>query len=188
MNLYSVSWEVIHMTSRTIRGPPPQSIRGQSMYFIIPPFFFVPSPWETAHQKHGHLRASPQTRSQPNCMFPCTLFSLHVLSFFFIPEKCAAHRQPSSPRSHPSELHLTLEESCGPAASALTLDESKALLSSGVGLIRHTVRLTGERLRGPCSSVLLSLTGIYQVAAFMCHGLSESLCFVLHRSISEKIC
>ena len=34
----------------------------------------------------------------------------------------------SSPRSHPSELDLTLEDGCGPVVHALTPDGSKALL------------------------------------------------------------
>lgn len=69
MNLCFVSWEVIHMTSKAIRGLVP-NLSGDNRCILsshLPCFFSLPPPWETTHQKHGHVSVWSWTRSQPNC-------------------------------------------------------------------------------------------------------------------------
>lgn len=143
MNLYSVFWEVIHMTSRTIRGLVPNLSGDNWCISSSPPFSSLPPPWETAHEKHGHLSVWSWTRSQPNCMYVCTLLCVYVC--VFCPEdvhttKTKGDEEQLSPlpslKSHPSELDLTLEDGCGPVVHALTLDGSKALLLSSGSQLR----------------------------------------------------
>lgn len=137
MNLYSVSWEVIHMTSRTIRGLVPNLSGDNRGISSSAPFSFLPPPWGTAHQKHGHLSVWSWTRSQPNSMYVHVRFFGVRMCFF--PEDVYTSKTKgdekqlnplSSLRSHPSGLDLTLEDGCGPVVHTLTPDGSKAPLES----------------------------------------------------------
>lgn len=174
MNLYSVSWEVIHMTSRTIRGLVPNLSGDNRGISSSPPFSFLPPPWGSAHQKHGHLSVWSWTRSYPNSVYVHVhFFFLGVYVLFplkmYTPQRWREMRSSSTP-SHPwgvihqdwiwpwrmaVVLWCTRSHWMGPRLHSCPLGASGVL-----GLIRHGVRLAGERLGGPCSSVLLSLTGI----------------------------
>lgn len=172
MNLYSVSWEVIHMTSKTIRGLVPNLSGDNRGILSSPPFSFLPPPWETTHQKHGHLSMWSWTRSQPNWMCACTLFVGMCVLFLrmYTPQRQRETRS-SSTLSHPwGAIH---QNWIWPWRAAVVLWCAHSPwngprfycrpqgASRVVGLIRHAVIwLTGETLRGACSSVLLSLTGI----------------------------
>lgn len=105
MNLCSVSWEVIHMTSRAIRGLVP-NLSGDnqciSSSHLPPPFCLLPPPWETTHQKHGHLSVWSWTRSQPNCTYP---FCVHVCVFTC---RCTNHKDKG--RREAAQLSLVPEE------------------------------------------------------------------------------
>lgn len=134
INLGSVSWEVIHMTSRAIRGLVP-NLSGDNRCISsshLSPFSCLPPSWETAHQKDGHLSVWPWTRSQAQ-LYVCTLL---VCACLLLPadvyaaktkgdEDQLSHRL--SRRSHPSGLDLTLVDGSCPVVHALTLDGSKAL-------------------------------------------------------------
>lgn len=133
MNLCSVSEEVIHMTSRAIRGLVP-NLSGDNRCISsshLHPFSFLPPSWETTHQKHGHLGVWSWTRSQPNCTYVCML---SVFFFFFgLPARTPQRQKEtrshlSSLRSHPSDLDPTLEDRCSPMVHALILDGSKVPL------------------------------------------------------------
>lgn len=104
MNLYSVSWEVIHMTSQTIRGLVPNLSGDNRGISSSPPFSFLPPPWETAHQKHGHLSMWSWTRSQPNwtCVYVHS-FCVHVCPFVRIHHKDKGRRGAAQPSLIPEE-------------------------------------------------------------------------------------
>lgn len=141
MNLCSVSWEVIHMTSRAIRGLVP-NLSGDNLCISsshLLPFSILPPPWETTHQKRGHLSVWSWTRSQRTVhiyTFVCmpVFFLFFSLQMYVVStpqrqkgdEEQLSHRL--SLRSHLSEMDLTLEDGRGPVVHALALDGSKALL------------------------------------------------------------
>lgn len=133
MNLCSVSWEVIRMTSRTIRGLVPNlsgDNRCISSSHLRPP---PPPPYPMGSH-------SPETWPVKCVVMDKVTAQLYVCMYGFWVYVCAfteiyttktkgdigmelSHLLP--PRSHPSEVDLTLEDSCGPVP---TLDGSKALL------------------------------------------------------------
>lgn len=144
-------------------GPCPQSIRGQSVYFIITstPFSLPPSPMGNRSSETWPFKCVVMDKVTAQ-LYVC---ALSVCMCVFLPADVYTTKTKGvkeqfshllSLRSHPSELDLTLEDGCGPVVQAPTLDGSKALLREPelVELIRHTVRLTVVGLGGPCSSVL----------------------------------
>ena len=131
MNLGSVSWEVIHMTSRAIRGLVPNLSGDNRCISSLHLLFFPPSSLTHGESliRNGHLNVWSWTRSQPDC----TYVALWAYVWFHLPtympqrqRETRSHR--SSLRSHPSGLYLTLEDGCGPSVLPLTLDGSKVPL------------------------------------------------------------
>lgn len=135
MNLCSVSWEVIHMTSRAIRGLVPNlsgDNRCISSSHLAPFFFLLPSlvgnrsseTWPFKCVAIDKVTAQLYVCVQSVCM--CLLLSSDVYTTKTKEDKDQL-RHLFSLRSHSSELDLTRVDGCCPQVHALILDRSKAL-------------------------------------------------------------
>lgn len=158
MNLYSVSWEVIHMTSRTTRDLVPNLSGDSRCISSSARFTFPASPMGHRSSETGPFQVHDHGQGH-NCIYVCVCVCAFVGGTCFFLRMATPQRQkkdkemlnpPSSLRSHPSAPDLTLEDGCSPAVHPVTeVDGAEApWLSADWLLIRRTVRLAGKRFRG----------------------------------------
>lgn len=166
MNLCSVSWEVIHMTSRAIRGLVP-NLSGDNRCISsshLPPFFLPPFPMGNHSSETRPFRCvvTDKVAAVTNCTY--VHFFVCIFTRRRTRHKDKGRQGAARPSSRP--WRVIHQRWIWPWRTDVVLwcthspwiDPRLRCWAQGaggvVGLIRHTVRLTGAGLRGPCGSVL----------------------------------
>lgn len=164
MNLYSESWEVIHMTSRTIRDLVP-NLSGDSRCISSSAHFTFPaSPMGNRSSETGHFQVHDHGQGH-NCMYVCMYVCAFIVGMCFFLEdggttKAKERQGDAQPSLIPEESSISARSDPGGWLRSRGAPSHRGGWSRGspalrllVGLVRHTVRLAGKRLRGRRSSV-----------------------------------